>query len=236
MLNPSQNLITALDPESPASEAYRTLRTNLTLRDFDSTLRVINVISTSAQESKSTTILNLAYVHTQLGKRVLVVDLDLRLPSLHKKLNLRNKLGVADVIGGQCKFSEAVVHYADKFDVLLSGTKIPFASEFIQSEALKQFIKQSKEVYDLVLLDCPPVGLVTDGVIASGLCDGTILCVASGHNERRELERTKDLLTQMNVKILGIVMTRMPMTKKYYNYSYRYAETTKKKKGLFGKK
>ena len=230
MIKPADNLITMLEPDSPAAEAFRTLRTNLTLRDFDKKLKVINVISTNTQESKSTTVLNLAYVYSQLGKKVLVIDLDLRLPSIHKKLNLRNKNGLSDILSGQVSITEAMVHVTENMDVILAGTKIPFAAEFIQSRMLKEFINGLKEKYSLILLDCPPVGLVTDGVIASNLADGTILCLASGKNDVKDLEKTKDLLEQMNVNILGIVMTRMPMTKKYYDYSYGYTGSTKKGK------
>lgn len=230
MIKPADNLITMLEPDSPAAEAFRTLRTNLTLRDFDKKLKVINVISTNTQESKSTTVLNLAYVYSQLGKKVLVIDLDLRLPSIHKKLNLRNKNGLSDILSGQVSITEAMVHLTENMDVILAGTKIPFAAEFIQSRMLKEFINGLKEKYSLILLDCPPVGLVTDGVIASNLADGTILCLASGKNDVKDLEKTKDLLEQMNVNILGIVMTRMPMTKKYYDYSYGGSNTKKKGK------
>ena len=230
MIKPADNLITMLEPDSPAAEAFRTLRTNLTLRDFDKKLKVINVISTNAQESKSTTVLNLAYVYSQLGKKVLVIDLDLRLPSIHKKLNLRNKNGLSDILSGQVSITEAMVHVTENMDVILAGTKIPFAAEFIQSRMLKEFINGLKEKYSLILLDCPPVGLVTDGVIASNLADGTILCLASGKNDVKDLEKTKDLLEQMNVNILGIVMTRMPMTKKYYDYSYGGSNAKKKGK------
>lgn len=230
MIKPKKNLITMYEPDSPASEAFRTLRTNLTLRDFDKKLKVINVISTTAQESKSTTVLNLAYVYSQLGKKVLVIDLDLRLPSIHKKLNIRNKNGLSDILSGQANITEALVHVTENMDVILAGAKIPFAAEFIQSRMLKEFINGLKEKYSLILLDCPPVGLVTDGVIASNLADGTILCLASGKNDIKDLEKTKDLLEQMNVNILGIVMTRMPMTKKYYDYSYGYTSSTKKGK------
>ena len=230
MIKPADNLITMLEPDSAAAEAYRTLRTNLTLRDFDKKIKVINVISTTAQESKSTTILNLAYTYSQLGKKVLVIDLDLRLPSIHKKLNIRNKNGLSDVLSGQVSINEALVHLNESMDVLLAGTKIPFAAEFIQSRALKEFINGLKEKYSMIFLDCPPVGLVTDGVIASNLADGTILCLASGKNDVKDLERTKELLEQMNVNVLGIVMTRMPIGKKYYDYSYGYTDTTSKKR------
>ena len=230
MIKPTDNLITMLEPDSAAAEAYRTLRTNLTLRDFDKKIKVINVISTTAQESKTTTILNLAYTYSQLGKKVLVIDLDLRLPSIHKKLNIRNKNGLSDVLSGQVSINEALVHLNESMDFLLAGTKIPFAAEFIQSRALKEFINGLKEKYSMIFLDCPPVGLVTDGVIASNLADGTILCLASGKNDVKDLERTKELLEQMNVNVLGIVMTRMPIGKKYYDYSYGYTDTTSKKR------
>ena len=233
LYKPSDNLITMLDPENSVSEAYRILRTNISLRDFDQKLKVINVISSNSQESKSTTVLNLGYVFSQLGKKVLIMDLDLRLPTLHKKLLLKNKYGISDVVVGGVEFNDAVVHYTERMDVLLSGTKNPYASEFIQSHAFAKVLEDLRENYDLILIDCPPVGLVTDGVITSTLCDGTILCIASGKNDRKDLEKTRDLLQQFNVNILGIVMTRMPVSKRYYNkygYSYGYGYTSDKKK------
>lgn len=233
---PSDNLITMLDPENSVSEAYRILRTNISLRDFDHKLKVINVISTNSQESKSTTVLNLGYVFSQLGKKVLIMDLDLRLPTLHKKLLLKNKYGVSDVVAGGVNFNDAIVHYTERMDVLFSGTKNPYASEFIQSNAFANLLIKLREMYDLILIDCPPVGLVTDGVITSTLCDGTILCIASGKNDRKDLEKTRDLLKQFDVNILGIVMTRMPVSKKYYSkygynkYGYGYGYTSDRKK------
>ena len=220
-IKPSDNLITLIDPENVTSEAFRILRTNISLKDFDSKLKVINVISTTAQESKSTTVLNLGYVFSQLGKKVLIMDLDLRLPSLHKKLRLKNKHGITDVIAKTIDFNEAVIHYTQKMDVILSGTKNPYASELIQSKSFANILDNLKQKYDMIFIDCPPVGLVTDGVIASTLCDGTIMCIASGRNEKRDLEKVRDLIDQFDVNILGIVMTRMPVGRKYYSkYGY----------------
>ena len=241
-MKPSDNLITLLEPDSAAAEAFRILRTNISLKDFDSKLKVINVISSLAQESKSTTVLNLAYVFSQLGRKVLVMDLDLRLPSLHKKLRLKNKNGITDVIAKTVGFNEAVIHYTQNMDVLLSGTRNPYASEFIQSKAFANTLDELKEKYDMIFIDCPPVGLVTDGVITSTLCDGTIICIASGMNDKKDLEKMRDLIEQFNVNVLGIVMTRMPMVKKYYSkygnkYGYGYGyygqkedKSSKKKK------
>ena len=230
-MKPSDNLITLIEPDSAAAEAFRILRTNISLKDFDSKLKVINVISPSAQESKSTTVLNLAYVFSQLGKKVLVMDLDLRLPSIHKKLRLKNKNGITDVIAKTVDFNEAVIHYTQKMDVILSGTRNPYASEFIQSQAFQNTLNELKEKYEMIFIDCPPVGLVTDGVITSTLCDGTIMCIASGMNDKKELERTRDLIDQFKVNVLGIVMTRMPTGKKYYSkYGNKYGY------GYYGKK
>lgn len=230
-LTPSAELVTILQPESAVAEAYKTLRTNLSLKEFDKELKVINIISSTAQESKTTTALNLAYVYSQLGKNVLVIDMDLRLPTVHRKLRLKNKLGVTDVVARKCNFNDAVIHYAPHLDVLLSGTKTPYASEFVQSKTFKDFINACKNVYDVIIVDCPPISLVTDGMIISTYADGTILCIASGKSERKELERMKDQLNQFNVNVVGIVMTRMPISKKkYYNdYGYGYGYTKKTK-------
>ncbi len=239
----TNEMVTVNEPDSAAAEAFRALRTNITMRDFDKKIKMINVISANAQESKSTTVLNLAYVYSQLGKSVLVIDMDLRLPSVHKKIGVRNKCGLTDVISGQAEFADCLEHFAPNMDVLLSGTKIPFTSEFVQSGALKEFLNKIRSRYDFILIDCPPINLVTDGLIASSYCDGTLLCIASNSDEKRDLERAKDLLDQMNVNVLGIVMTRMPVAKKYYHYNYSYgyhkdssSSSEKKKRSLFGNK
>ena len=229
MLRVGDELITLIDPDAPASEAYRTLRTNILMRNFDRDMKVINIISTTAQEGKSTCVLNLAMVYAQLQKKVLVIDLDLRMPTIHKKLKLKNKKGISDIIGHQAEFEEVVLQPYENVDVITAGTKIPFASEFIQSNALKEFIEERKKEYDLILLDCPPVGLVTDGIVAASYCDGTILVCASNRNDRKELLRVQDQLEQTQVNVIGIVMTMMPVQRKYYNsYGYRYSDTRKK--------
>ena len=226
----NKDLITLIDSEDPASESYRALRTNILMRQFEKPMQVINVISTNAQEGKSTTVLNLAVVFAQLGKKVLVIDTDLRLPTVHKKLKIKNQKGLTDVLNKNVMFGDVVIQYAKNMDVLTSGTKIPYAAEFVQSQTLQDFINSLRKHYDIILLDCPPVGLVTDGVVISNYCDGTLLVVASGYEEKKDLLRTKDLLEQMNTHVIGIVMTKMPITKKYYNYAYRYSDTGKKRK------
>ena len=215
-------IVSLTNPESVSAEAYRTLRTNIMMREFDKPMRVINIVSANAQEAKTTTAINLACVYGQLGKKTLLIDLDLRLPSIHKKLKLKNQNGITDVLNKKTKFKDAVIHYKNTFDILLSGTKMPFTSEFIQSKALVEFLEESKNIYDVIIIDCPPVNLVPDGLITSTYCDGTIMCIASGYDESKELERAKESLVNAKVNVLGVVMTRMPEGKKYYNYKYSY--------------
>lgn len=230
--NPSDNLVTMLNPDSVAAEAFRILRTNLSLRNFDEKLQVINVISAYQQEAKSTTVLNLGYVYSQLGKKVLVMDLDLRLPSIHKKLRLRNGEGVTDLVSRRCNFYDVVVHYAKNFDILLSGTKTVYASEMIQSNSFKLFLDKLRGLYDIILIDCPPINMVTDGMITSTIADGTIMCIAANHNDKSDLIKARDSLKQFDINMLGIVMTRMPVQKKYYDneygYGYGYGHSRKK--------
>ena len=120
---------------------------------------------------------------------------------------------------------------------MLSGGKMPFASEFIQSNAFVKILDALKKDFDMIFIDCPPINLVSDGTYISTLCDGTIFCVASGKCEKKDLQKAKDMLSQFDVNILGVVMTRMQVSKKYYNYDYGYGYGyygDKKKKKTLG--
>ena len=120
-------------------------------------------------------------------------------------------------------------------------SSVTYASEFIQSDKLKNYLHELGQKYDVVIVDCPPVNLVPDGLIASTYCDGTLFCLSSGASERKELEKAKEALESVKATVLGIVMTRMPTTKKYYSYKYKYgygyyghSESKKKKKKAKG--
>ena len=220
----ANDVITIREPDSIAAEAYRTLRTNITMREFDGEIKLINIVSASAQEAKTTTAVNLAASYAQLGKKVVLVDLDLRLPTVHKKLGLKNRAGITDILNNKREDKDVIVRFENLFDVILSGTKTPFTAEFVQSDALKNYLLELRERYDIVIVDCPPVNLVTDGLITSKYCDGTLLCIAHNNDERRDLERARDSLDSIGAKVLGVVLTRMPPAKGYYKdkYSYRY--------------
>lgn len=220
--NVNTEVVALLAPDSAVAEAYRTLRTNIMMREFDKPLSVINVTSANAQEGKTTTAVNLAAVYGQLGKRVLLIDLDLRLPSVHKKLGIKNLRGITDAVTKNSELNKTIIRYRNTFDVLLSGTRTPFTSEFIQSEALKNLLYQLRSEYDVIIIDCPPVNLVTDGVIASTYCDGTLICVASQEDEVRELQKAKESLENANANIIGVVLTKVQENSKKYKYDYGY--------------
>ena len=241
-VNPN-TIVCLTAPDSVGAEAYRTLRTNITMRGLGKPVQLINIISANAQEAKTTTAVNLAIVYAQLGKKVLLIDLDLRLASIHKKLGIKNISGITDVVTNNRKFEDVVIHHMDNLDVLLSGVKIDFTSELVQSAALRDFLESMKNIYDVIIVDCPPVNLVTDGLIASTYCDGTLMCIASGYDEKRELEKAKEALENVGANVLGVVMTRMPEGKKYYSYKYKYgygyhssSSKSKKKNTFFGGK
>lgn len=236
MTNKNGHVVVFDSPNSSIAEAYRGLRTNLLYRNFDEQIKVINVVSINAQEGKSTTVVNLAGVFSQLNKKVLVIDLDLKYPSIHKKIKVKNAVGVTDVLTGQASITEAIFTYAPNMDVLLSGKMVPFSSEIIQSEALVRLLQRLEYMYDLIIIDCPPIGLVADGIVLSNLSDGTLLVCASGRSERRDLIHAKETLKEMNVNVLGVVFTRAPISKRYgyyskygYGYGYYASDSIKKK-------
>ena len=221
------NLITVYDPDSQASEAFRSLRTNIIFRNFEKEVKVINIVSTTNQEGKSTIALNLAVVFAQLDKNVLVIDLDLRIRTIHKKLNIKNSLGISDILNKSCQKSDAVIKFAKYLDVITAGTRIIYQSELLQSIALKNFILKMREEYDYIILDCPPISLVTDGVIVSSYCDATLLVVEANRNSKKELLDVKSKFENINCNIIGTILNKAPATKS--TYSYRYSDQIKNK-------
>ncbi|MFD3155939.1 CpsD/CapB family tyrosine-protein kinase [Haloimpatiens sp. FM7330] len=231
-------LILQKDPKSVASEAFRTLRTNIQYSSFDEKIRTILITSSGPGEGKSTTSCNLALTTAETGKKVLIIDCDLRKPTIHKKFNMSNELGISNYLLGEITFEEAAKQYSENLYVLTCGTIPPNPSEMLSSNKLKEFLNEAKEKFDVVIIDSPPVLAVTDAQILSTLVQGVLLVVASNRTEKDMCVRAKELLMKVNAKILGVVLTRMSMKKgKGYGYGYYYyyesdenGEKTKKKK------
>lgn len=236
----SLDLITHTNSKSPISEAYRTLRTNIQFSSVDKQIKTLMVTSSMMSEGKTTTITNLAETFAQAGNRVIVVDADLRRPRVHQVFGVSNQQGVTNVLAGQVDLKDVVKVAGSQINVLTSGPIPPNPSELLGSAKMKDLVQLLSEHYDIVLIDAPPVNMVTDAAILSTFVDGVVLAIASGKTEIEAGKRALKSLEGVKANVLGAVMTMMPVTKRdYYSYQYYGYEEgieNKKKRKFFGKK
>lgn len=214
-----RKLIAAQNTKSPITEQYRTLRTNIQFTSFDSEIKTIMVTSTGPGEGKSTTAANLAVVFSQQGKNVLLVDADLRKPTVHYTFNLTNTFGLTSVLTRQISIEEAIVESnSSNLCLLSSGPIPPNPAELMGSSAMDQFLKNAKQNFDMVIFDTPPILAVTDAQILSNKCDGTIVVVSSGKTVKEDASKAKDLLMAAKAKILGVVLNNKKLKSTNYYY------------------
>lgn len=217
------NFIVEKNPKSPISESYRTLRTNIQFSSFDKDIKTIVVTSSAPGEGKSTTVGNLALVMAQSGKRVLLIDADLRKPTVHKKFKLSNQTGLTNILIEDKNPFEVIQKYSDNLYILTSGILPPNPAEVVASNKLRNFINEMKNHFDYILLDSPPVIAVTDAQILSSFLDGVILVVSSGEAEKELVKKSKDLLDKVNANIIGVVLNKLELkSRKGYGYYYYY--------------
>lgn len=227
-------LIVEKEPKSIASEAYRTLRTNIQYSSFDKDVKTILITSSGPSEGKSTTAGNLALSMAQADKKVLLIDCDLRKPTVHKKFNISNEKGLSNYLIGEVSLDEVLEKYSDNLYLLTSGTIPPNPAEMLSSKKMKEFLNSMEDEFDSIIIDSPPVLAVTDAQILSTIVEGVLLVAASGQTEKEIIIRSKELLMKVKANILGVVLTKVPVnTGKGYGYSYYYyygEEGTKHKK------
>lgn len=212
-------LIVQNNPKSPISETYRVIRTNIQFAGAGKQLKYIAFTSSVPGEGKSTTISNLALTMAQDGKKVLLIDNDLRKPMQHKVFGLLNK-GLTNIIAMGLTFDEVVnKDVFPNLDVLTSGPIPPNPSEMLGSEKMSDILKEVGEKYDYILLDLPPILAVTDAAIVGHMADGIVLVVRSGITAPEE---AKKRLEAGHANILGVVLNGVPTEKKGYGYGYYY--------------
>jgi polysaccharide biosynthesis transport protein len=230
-------LITVADPKSPISEAFRTLRTNIQFSSFDKKVQVICVTSSGMGEGKSTTASNLAVVMAESGKKTLLIDCDQRKSSLHKIFGLSNAVGISNLLAGEVSFTAAVQKSGiDNLLVLTAGTKPPNPSELLSSSKMRGFIDSLRDKLDFVIIDTPPVLLVTDAQLLAGYTDGYLMVVSSEETERAAAAKAKELLVQVNAKILGAVINKRQTDGKSYYGHYYYGSDSKMHNNKIDKK
>ncbi|QHW30866.1 CpsD/CapB family tyrosine-protein kinase [Paenibacillus rhizovicinus] len=222
--NNNHNLITMENPKSPISEAYRSLRTNIQFSAIDQNIKVLMVASSKSGEGKTTTITNLAVTYAQEGKRVLLIDADLRKPSLQQVFQLTNRTGLTSILLNQFPLMEVIRETSvDNLFVITSGPIPPNPSEILGSQRMLSFLEEVKEIYDVILFDTPPVLAVTDSLIVSSFCDGVLLVVHAGKVKKELVKKAKSSLDHVKAKILGVVLNNNSRSKadgQYYYYYY----------------
>jgi len=212
-----------LDPTSGAAEAYRTLRTNLLYSAFvDEPAKVIVVTSHGPGEGKSTTCANLGVVLAQAGKNVLILDCDFRKPVIHRFFGLRNLYGVVDVLVGERKLQDLGAEPVEGLRVMPVG-HIPLnPTELLGSRRFSELPASLREEFDYVLIDAPPVGLVSDPAILATQGDGVLLVSDAQTTRKGSVRQAVRSLEAARTNIVGAVMNNVETSKGSYYYSYTY--------------
>jgi succinoglycan biosynthesis transport protein ExoP len=224
-------LVTQTRPQSQMAEAYRALRTSLLLTSSGGPPKVILVTSALPQEGKSTTSINTAIVLAQKGARVLLIDADLRRPSIHKSFGLGPRAGLSNVLTGNTTLQLATVRspLLPSLFILPAGTPPPNPAELLASANMGDVITELLQHYDHIVIDTPPTLSVTDAVIMSTRSEAVVLVIRAGQTTKQALRRARDLLTQVNARVCGVLLNAVDLNSPDYYYYYEY-------QGKYGKR
>lgn len=217
-------LVSLMSPDHPSSEAYRTLRTNVTFVNAEErALQAIVVTSPGPSEGKSTTAANLAITLAQQGTRVLLVDADLRRPLVHRAFSLVQEPGLTDVLVGAAELREAIrPNVVPKLDVLPAGALPPNPSELLGSAAMHRLLTQLRGQYSTIVFDTPPTLAVTDATVLGAAADAVILVLRAGETEEVAAQRALEQLRRVQARVAGTVLNGVEKDRdRYYNY-YTY--------------
>ena len=207
-------------PKSIAAEAYRTLRTNIQYSSFDKEYKTIVVTSSEPGEGKSTTSGNLALAISQGESKVLLIDCDLRKPSLHKLFRISNNYGLSDLLLHKKTMEEVAVKYNEGLTVVPAGKIPPNPSEMLGSRAMGNFLDEMKKHFDYIVMDTPPIGAVTDSQVLSTKVDGTILVVKAGETKKDVVMNSVNAIKKVNGNIIGTVLNGVEQKDNKYYYYY----------------
>ena len=226
--NAPASLIAETDPRSPASEAYRALRTNIQFAGLDQPCRCIVVTSATAGEGKTTSVANFGAVSAQAGSRVCLVDSDLRRPSLHRIFGLDNTRGLTTaLLEGLTLADVARPTRVPNLFLVTSGPLPPNPAELVGGKRMRELLDGALGAFDLVVCDSPPVIAVSDGVALAAQCDGVILIVRVGVVAHDVIRRATEQIQAVKGKILGVLLNDVDLDRDGYHYKYyRYYQST----------
>ena len=218
----SPGLISIINPKSIVAEQFRMVRTNLEFSIVDKDLKSFLVTSLAPGAGKSTISSNLAATFASQGKKVLLVDTDMRKPTIHKIFRLRNNEGLSTLITTK----EAVISdYIEKTEfenvfILTSGATPPNPAELISSKRMGQLIKEMEKTFDLVIFDTPPVLAVADSQIMAGKVDGTLFVIRKGVDTKEQIQTVHERMNSVNANVLGAIYNRIEPNDDVYYYEY----------------
>lgn len=221
----SENLVALHHQKSPATEAFRTIRTNLQFMSPDQELKVIMVTSSEAGVGKSTVASNLALTFSMTGEKTFLIDTDMRKPMLHKLFDLPNFQGLSSYLSGDKKeINELVVECQHSGTFLLPAGPIPpNPSEMLNSKRMADLLETSRQETEVIIIDAPPLLPVTDAVLLSQNVDGVILVADTNNTKKEVFSRGLERLKQVNANVLGAVLNKYPVNKSsYYTYENYY--------------
>lgn len=231
-----KELITYQDPKSPISEIFKTLRTNIQFMNAKGSLKTILVTSSMSGEGKSWVSSNLAVAFAQAGKKVILVDADMRKGRQYSIFGISPKPGLSNYLSGveangDTSKSDDLLKYLqrteiDNLCVITAGNIPPNPSELLMTTRMIQLLEDLKQLCDIVIIDGTPSRLVTDAIIISRLVDSTIVVTKSGETNKNDLKTVVDNINNVGGKILGVVVNQIPMSAKKYGEKYYYASTT----------
>jgi polysaccharide biosynthesis transport protein len=215
------------EPHSLPADACRAIRTAIDCIGLDTTVRTLIVTSPGAGDGKSTVLLNLALAFVETGRRVIIIDADLRRPSLHRAAGVPNELGLSDALKGNPDWRKALRRVAPGLQLLTSGGRVQNPGSLLSSHEMKAVLEHTREIADVVLIDTPPVLAVSDCLPLTRQVDGVILVARFGATHRRSLVRTKQTLERVGARLVGAVINGLSPreTRRYYAEYEHYVGT-----------
>jgi capsular exopolysaccharide synthesis family protein len=211
-------------PNSPEAEAYRKLELNIRLQSIDNKLQVIQTTSPTPKDGKTTTAINLAAVYAERGLKTLIIDFDLRKPKIHRAFKKANDIGFYDYIVDDKAIEDIIINDESGIDLILSGKHMTSPHIILESKKTELMINKLKTLYDVIIVDSPPVLSVTDAFVISNFVDGVIYVVAYNQTKKEDAKVGLQQLRDADINILGSVFANVDPKITGYSYNYYYRQ------------